>query len=218
MQLKRKVVMLSTNEKAKVGDMIQCVNPSEKLKAWKNILGKCHVSESSKEWKKVDLYFLYDEEIKEGDWFYDTRDKIISNKCLQVTMFSKKIIATTDTSLKIILNNYQDGPITYNKFEKSLPQPSKTFIESYIKAYNEGNPITEVMIEYNEFYELNDPTGKYTERELKVKPDNTISIKKVKDSWTREEVHNLMMQAWINGEANPNQHFSIRETWIENNL
>lgn len=44
------------------------------------------------------------------------------------------------------------------------------------------------------------------------------NISAVKDSWTREEVHNLMMQAWIFGESKPNQHYSIREKWIEDNL
>lgn len=90
------------------------------------------------------------------------------NKC-------KKIIATTDKSLTAGINNC-DGclankPIDNNgnhrmgnedeypdymscqksKYIINLPQIPESFIKAYIKAYNEGNPITEVDLEMEEF-------------------------------------------------------------------
>lgn len=50
-----------------------------------------------------------------------------------------------------------------------------------------------------------------TEQVLKIAPDNTITIKKVKDSYSREEVKILLLQACI---VNPTRI----EEWIEENL
>jgi len=65
------------------------------------------------------------------------------------------------------------------------------------------------------------------EFKLKVNPkDNTITIKKVKDSWTRDEVKQLCWQAFINhkcidGKIKPSIAIELIEPfndWIEQNL
>ena len=140
-----------------------------------------------------ELFITYDEEIKVGDWFYYEAEKTIM-QCTEHNFYFTpeliqnysnvyKIIATTDTSLKI--KTFYE--IESNQ-EISLPQPSKQFIEKYIEEYNKGNVITDILVEYeietNALFKVyeSDPI------KLKVNPkDNTITIKKVKDSWNREE-------------------------------
>lgn len=80
-----------------------------------------------------------------------------------------KIIATTDTSL-------------------NLPQPSQNFINAFIKSYNNGNPITKILVEYEISMRTdvvwNRDYNKYknipnTIKTIKVNSSNEISIKKV---------------------------------------
>lgn len=142
---------------------------------------------------KQHLYILSDEEIQEGDWcianyynedFYLVQAKNIAlgnvehgqqlmfpfNSMTHEVRFCKKIIATTDTSL-------------------GLPQPSQSFINRYIEEYNKGSVIEDVLVEYSnewigkEYVDEQDAYGydKF-ELQLKVDSDNTITIKKVKDS------------------------------------
>ena len=134
--------------------------------------------------------------------------------CLNIVL-SEKIIATTDISLVK---------------EYNLPEPSQSFIQKYIEEYNRGNIITDVLVEYDSH-----PTiGKiidniaYTGMDiefLKINPkNNTITIKKAKDSYTREEVIELCRQAFIDGTYaggfGPNEKTIDSETekWIEENL
>ena len=120
----------------------------------------------------------------------------------------REIIASTDPSL-------------------NLPKPSDLFI----KKYCELGSIDEAMVEYETVqttkkedyqYQNGNSNLKY-ETVLKVAPDNTITIKMIKDSWTREEVIELMRKAWNQKDGlyqiQPNRishmHFS---KWIEQNL
>ena len=68
------------------------------------------------------------------------------------------------------------------------------FTEKYIEEYNRGNVITDVLIEYelisNEEYfgsTINpDDDVPYFDEKLKINPKyNTITIKKVKDNYSR---------------------------------
>lgn len=95
------------------------------------------------------LYFTSDEEIKEGDWVCNPSDLSINPfqvnvdvKEFPLSNSTKKIIATTDESLTkrcIEETNVTDYP---------LPKISQQDIETIVKLYNEGNPITDVMVEY----------------------------------------------------------------------
>ena len=106
----------------------------------------------------------------------------------------REVLATTDSSLWRPSHKYASDVIL-------LPQPSQQFIEKFIEEYNRGNIISDVLVEYelisNEEYFLNtinpDDDIPYFDERLKINyNDNTITIKKVKDSYSREEVDRML--------------------------
>ena len=150
------------------------------------------------------LYFLSNEEIKDDDWCYDTLRGCIWQKSSKINCngeIYKKIIATTDTSL---LKDYSEQ--TLNGVA-CLPQPPKAFIQAFIKAYNESKPITKVLVEMEKIHvgwkpdytfenEGVEGSKKMYQYFLKVNSSNEITIKKIKDSYTREE-HCTDMQYYM---------------------
>lgn len=149
------------------------------------------------------LYIISDDKIEEGDWFIVNRKihKYDGSELPEILKVGyRKIIATTDTSLKITKSStgYTETRSRTFYSEELLPQPSQQFIEKYIEEYNKGNIITDVLVEYTHYDEF----GNYISGDivrnndiLKLKinsKDNTITIKKLKYSWTREEVINLI--------------------------
>lgn len=179
------------------------------------------------------LYIISDDEIKEGDWKYDFKLNIIIKHGSYIDG-CKKIIATTDTSLKIFAGKGDICDLYYN-----LPQPSQQFIEKYIESYNKGNIITDVLIEYESkcngcgAYPAKNmnyctyPIGEHDRtlsNFLKINPkDNTITIKKLKNSWNREELEVLFKKhendviKYING-SGPTALPSFNDSWIKENL
>ena len=179
--------------------------------------------------KNGHLYALSNDEIKLFDWVYNNKENIveqINSKTQLIFVLEenkenqtfKKIIATTNKTLS-----------QTNRTE--IPQPSEQFIQKYIEEYNRGNIITDVLVEYelisNEEYFGNtinpDENVPYFDEDLKINPkDNTITIKKAKDSYTREEVVKLLIDCC--GEVscedgkllgkNPEELYK----WIEENL
>ena len=138
------------------------------------------------------LYFLNNEEIKEGDWcINNNHDTIYQPNCKGDLSGWKKIVATTDTSLKISRENSHPNSI-WKLDGALLPQPSKEFIKAFIEAYNSGNPITKVLVEYEAIGNWRHAEFVHTNNILKVNSFNEITIKKVKDSWAREEVRQLI--------------------------
>lgn len=174
----------------------------------------------SKEQVPQHLYIISDDEIKEGDWYLDKTNntihqatKVVQNNKEQLEYPAYKIIATTDSSLTILVG--------YNNVETSLPQPSQSFIEKYIESYNAGKVIEDVMVEYDECQTFKDDACNVrfsccnNPIKLKINPkDNTITIKKVKDSWNREEVIKLIQTACDDTCFNPQQI----DKWIKDNL
>ena len=207
MDKKIKVVMLPTDEKAN-GENIIVKQYSELGLAFGYNITNVH-----------NLYFLSDEEIKEGDLFIYLKDKVIHKAHFNSTKaFShckdgdyiiayennlcKKVIASTDKSLE-------------------LPQPSEEFLESYVKAYNEGKQITEVMVEYHEGYwkDLDSKEDDWIESYPMVNSDNTISIRKIKDSWNRDElISNLYSLANYIGKDQCMSFMDYVDKWIKENL
>lgn len=160
------------------------------------------------------LYILSDEEIKGECFYYSPRfGGILRNHLSQLDEPGlKKVIATTDTSL-------------------GLPKPSEGFIKAFIEAYNSGNPITEVDIEYYSWSDCPEYARVHTMTESnwgaqyvgkpKVNPkDNTVTIKKVKNSWNREEVINLIDDLWdtVHGRIDFNISQEVLDNWIKQNL
>lgn len=147
--------------------------------------------------KPQHLYILSDEEIKDGLILHNSNEigKVISTTDNHVVALfpisgevtcqkynCKKIIATTDKSLAMLVSD----PII-GKAPTYFPEPSKSFIDVFVKEYNKGNIITEVMVEYEDYW-IGVCHSLDVAYRPKVSKDNTITIKKLKDSWTREEV------------------------------
>lgn len=125
----------------------------------------------------------------------------------------KKIIATTDKSLgnicecdKILIQDSKEciggAWMDYSKCpnrekcknSKQLPQIPESFIPVYIKAYNEGKPITEVLVEY-ELQTYVDNGSKYHYSDGRIQPklrsDNTVIISSAR-TYTYQEVIGLL--------------------------
>jgi ribosomal protein L40E len=127
---------------------------------------------------------------------------------------AKKIIASTNKTLPF-----------------QPPSPSESFIKAYIEAYNNGNVIEDVLVEVNTrvcvqcgafnpshayscLYPPHPCGGKLTNT-LKLK-DNNIIIRKVKDSWNREEVAQIIENfSW---ECTQGVTQNQVKNWIEENL
>lgn len=149
--------------------------------------------------------------------------KILVIKDVKNDIQQLKIIATTDSSLFTEIENQCDGckanlPLRGNihidgqsmgmacskrRYRDYLPKPSIGFINEFIVCYNAGTPITHVMVEYEEckpgMCKINNMTCGHSgcsKPFLKINPkDNTITIRKMKDTWTREEVIALCKSA-----------------------
>lgn len=205
-QFKRaQVIMLPTNQ-----SNIVLINPKKEFligtETYKSLLqgGKDWIYNSSitdNSSIPQHLYIISDDKIKDGDWYYNNLYKEIY-KCNNKEKYrtenylsnpiaekhrNKKIIATTDTSLTI-------GMTEGNVYYISLPQPSQQFITKYIEAYNKSEVITDVLVKQRLSF---DAWHRIAEEELLINPkDNTITIKKLKDSWNREELLEYMWKAY----------------------
>ena len=164
------------------------------------------------------LYIISDDEIKEGDWFINLFNNVVvqAHNWIYVST-CKKIIATTDTSLKINNITRQLGNDAPNII--SLPQPSQQFIEKYIESYNKNEIITDVLVECEMKHTgWTKDQSEYTYDEfLKINPkDNTITIKKLKDSWNREEVVELLKL--FENDIKKSINSDDSNNWIKENL
>ena len=122
----------------------------------------------------INLYVTDDSEIREGDWII-WNSKVVQAINTKYHKTTKKIIATTDTSL-------------------NLSQIPKQFIEYYISEYNAGRKIEKVDVEEVEYMTegwiptYNNPDNHNLDKEaeldyrLKLSPTNEISIKPVEDA------------------------------------
>ena len=168
------------------------------------------------------IYILSDDEIKEGDLH-------ITSDHSGFGFRKYKIIATTDTSLKTDNPNYDIGKLAYI----TLPQPSQQFIEKYIESYNKGEVITDILVEYeidklkqlhtdSNSLSLAESLGSFIHWKLKVNTkDNSITIKKLKDNWNREEVKQFAIKAFQAGfDYCGASHLGCPDesNWIEENL
>ena len=229
-----KLVMLPTNEKAQIGNnvIILCDNAitNEPLRYGKKIQEPFNMYALEQH-----LYITSDDNIKDSDWcilFDDfgnvmsTPQQYLKTKAHVLNSGLKKIIATTDSSLKI--DRKDSHPNSIWKLDGALlPQPSQSFIQKYIDEYNKGNIITDVLVEYEEIMQFEkNPEFYGTDKHyntrlpsierLKINPkDNTITIRRVKDSWSREEVADKIRQ--YQHSVDRNEVTTIAQ-WIKENL
>jgi len=196
MRTTNKVVMLPSKEASHLyynGNKLDFFSLSELTKNNKTNIQPQH------------LYITSNEEIKVGDWFYFNIDGI--EDILQVeSQFhlervknhkeNKKIIAITDKSL-------------------GLPQIPESFIQAYIKSYNERKPITEVLVEY-ETPKAKGGSFAHLFPQLKLRPDNTIIISQAK-TYSREEVRLLICKYALENSLGWTGD-QTTDKWIEQNL
>ena len=134
----------------------------------------------------------------------------------------KKVIASTDPELRIKTGSYKlDGEV---RVMESLPQLSKDFIKAYVKAYNEGNPIKKVMVEYEIKKYLKKGVGKYSHPEyyvdeFKLTDNNEVIIHLEEEKmYSREEVLDLLSD-FAESEIGPDyQEITNLDKFIEENL
>lgn len=149
---------------------------------------------------------------KEGNWYLNAINQLFQcgvhsqKKWLIGNRICKKVIASTDKSLGYNLYYISIAGTDMEEFI-SLPQVPKSFIQAYIKAYNEGKPIIEVDLEYEQDKNIKECDCYYTKfckstqlgegikcrdqkySKLKTNPDNTVIISpKVDRVYTREEM------------------------------
>lgn len=192
-KMKAKVVLLSTNQRSNlwITDRGLVYNPNE----W---------FDNSRHSKH--LYLISDREIKEGDWYLylelgvykllkctgqyksDDTDKVFSDK-------AKKIEATTDPELQL-------GHNVGRGFVCNVHKISQNFIKKYVEMYNKGTPIVDVMVDIKILYS---PNGNYwkttpskyeseiSKTEVMVNESNEVSIHPIKDSFTRNEVLQILI-------------------------
>ena len=188
---KAKVVMLPTNKKTK---HLMVYSDVEKTKG-KLILNGLK-NDEYKEYQH--LYIISNDEIKDNYYIIDNIPELLKNNGLKfIDGNCKKVIATTDTSLY----THQKETVSLPERVFYLPQPSKQFIEKYIEEYNKGNVITDVLVEYEDIIYNPEKDREYQSNDriniedcdkqirLKINPkDNTITIKKLKEVYTKEEL------------------------------
>ena len=158
--------------------------------------------------KAQHLYFTMDEKIKENDWQINTLTNTVSIRKDWLHHGNigrtRKIIVTTDKSL-------------------GLPEPSQAFIQKYCEL----GGIDEVDIEYKI---ITVPPPCYEEFEPEIKVDsthNTVIIHSIKDSWSREELTDILQVYRLDYEQykrschyRPNQKEIVdwSNKWIKENL
>ena len=179
---KAEVIMLPTNKPSKLGDLATYQGKSLAKVIKEGVILK---NTTVQFWN---LYIISDDEIKEGDWIitniHNKIEQVLNNQT-SLKFYqerAKKVIATTDTSL------YIHQKETYYLPERVfyLPSSSQQFIQKYIEEYNKGHIITDVLVEYE--YLLDDRAVlPYWNLKINTK-DNTITIKKLKETYTKEEL------------------------------
>ena len=199
-----KILMLATNETK--GDFSkERIYPCLLKYSWmfdKNETGKLIYSDSNIR-TPTQLQHLYiisnDEKPNKGDYYIiDNIPEVLQNNDLVfIDDNCRKVIATTDKSL-IIESEYESIDFGKQCNYFLLPQPSQQFIEKYIEEYNKGNVITDVLVEYESdfnscFCTKDICNGNNCPKKLKVNPkDNTITIKKLKEVYTKEELCQIL--------------------------
>lgn len=234
------VVMLPTNEKAIINlneyrKDVPTLNHSKEISNYET---NPYQLIRDRGYQPQHLYILSNEKIKEGDWVYENNLNQetniyqvfkINNELgffrfknvwipLNKQNSAKKIIATTDRLSVLIDDGYLAKESPTGKVIDYLPQPSQSFIQKFVEEYRKCNIITEVMVEYEEGKSYSGNEGLIVKEWLKINPkDNTITIRKVKDSWNREEVKNLISKAFSSDLINT-QSATELDKWIEENL
>ena len=223
-QFKRaKVFVLETNQSPQIGDICYSRRTgyfiNEGNTSVTNVINMLFVK--STDIKTYKMYITEYKEIKDKDYFivrYNENTFVLGQRTKNtMNVIGDKVIA--------ILGNHiyptYDGHCG-NECVCIYPHPSPDFVKKWVDEANEDNIITDVLIEYE--YLLNDNTV-IPYWKLKVNPkDNTITIRKVKENFTKNEVISLCDDAYKVGygtavceETNQGKEVSFKE-WLSTSV
>ena len=131
--------------------------------------------------KQEHLYLTSDEEIKEGDWYLNTIDNSIKQSSDWIYVSTcKKIVATTNPELWGGIETVGKRSLLIKRW--GIPKIDSTFIEDYVKAYNEGILIKEVIVEYGSITNTRNHTEKYQIDFPKLNPDGSVIIHPIEEN------------------------------------
>lgn len=148
------------------------------------------------------LYILSDDEIKVGDWcmlldsfgtpMLGEPQQYLATKGQVLNDGLRKVVSTTDKSLTNcsvcgMSNNDHKMSCKTPSLRTNLPAIPESFIQAFIKAYNEGKPITEVDLEVINFIKAHTcenikdcnetcESKKISSTRIKTRSDNTVII------------------------------------------
>ena len=147
------------------------------------------------EYKSVKVYKMYITEYKE----IENNDYFITQYFPNTFVLGKRlksIYNIKDNKVVAIFGNHIYPPCNEhcsNKYICTYPQPSLNFVIKWIKEANKDNIITDILIEYEEGKSYSGNEGLIIKEWLKINPkDNTITIKKVKEVYTKEELSQIL--------------------------
>ena len=223
------VVMLSTKDKSLLHVHSELLTGSEQSGWSKELeITTTNIKFGDEGWYEntpQHLYIIFNEKIKESDWYIWLDNNQIYRAVTDIMIINqhvknghiKKIIATTNEYI-----GYTDIRVSPVKNFCTYPQPSDSFIKKYIEEYNKGNVITKVLVEYEEYrsmlgLDIDDNTKiNYSEPwyELKVDSNNTITIKRLElELYTREEVKILITNAFKAGYERRHSGYPYTDNW-----
>lgn len=191
------------------------------------------------------LYVVTDDKLQVGDFIYNKLSgigKYIKNEDFNsgiVVIYDKqgfevaedvknvsKILATTDSSLQIPFVTPGNEELDIYEYT-ILPQPSEQFLDKYIKAYNEGSIISDVLVKYNRVFDTihlgkpgfpEDDVYWWIDK-LDVDHENRISILiSERTSWNKDELIEYMWVAYKAADTIFEDEHSLRlqfNSWIK---
>ncbi|HWY09696.1 MAG TPA: hypothetical protein VN026_00150 [Bacteroidia bacterium] len=206
MTKKHEIVLVKSKPDSSIDQIIYLSGRVKPCLSFGNINDDFHNADDA---KPQDLYVVSGEEVKVDDWgigyatgfkgkgakhFLFKHDDSKMAKLNAICAGNRKVIATT-TELEVKEKRYliPDEPFEY--FE--LPKLPQDFIEKYIKEWNDGNVIKEVLLEYESNVLMEDGDDLSEMWQLKLNPDNTVIVHLVTEEkkYTRTEVKALFDKA-----------------------
>lgn len=227
MEKELQVVMLPT-EKASEGQLFVWNDTGNESVHIYSDMGATQFNNGSDLTIAQHLYLVSDEEIKEGDWYYvknirvnEVRKALVDKPIYSNGMF-KKVIATTDTSLKTCQCKKVDYHKMSCKIKYQLPQIPQSFIEEFVKA---NGKIDKVMVHYNAVQAMCQHGDTYVQKSIKLTDNNEVIIippVTSEKTYTREEVAKLLWD--IRNFYHETRDYPFRmvrapfKIWIDENL
>jgi|ERR1035437_1684270 hypothetical protein len=157
--------------------------------------------------------------IPSGKWYIDDTDTVRQSVSDDLEYWKPRrhyneIIATTNKSLR--LREYNKLLSCCRSKEECrcyLPQIPESFIHQFIESYNKGVVIVDVEVEYEELQEMSEEAKWFTQ--LKLNKSNEISILPIKESWSRDEVKEVLYNYISYLEITQDKRIPI-DDWLRN--